>query len=258
MKLVINIPCFNEQNTLPQVLREIPKEIPDVDEIIVQIVDDGSEDETENVAMDFGCRVIKHDRNLGLGFAFQSGVIAALEEGCDILVNIDADHQYPSNYIVHLIQPIITQQADIVIGNRQPWKVRHFSVFKRVLQWVGNKMISFLLNIDVPDVVSGFRAYSRSSLETLHVTTGYSYTIDTLVQAAHYGLRIRSMIIPTNPPTRQSRLSTSIFQYITLTMINFLQVMIIYEPRKLLAWGSILFCGFCSFLVLIGVYILSR
>jgi len=238
MKLVINIPCYNEERTLPLVLGELPTQIADISEIRIQIVDDGSEDNTASVARKFGCQVIKHDRNLGLGYAFQTGVNAALDGGCDLFVNIDADNQYPSKYIEDLIQPILKNESDIVIGNRQPWKVRHFSILKRILQWVGNGIIRLLLNIDCPDAVSGFRAYSRGALEKLHVTTSYSYTIDTLVQAAHKGLRIRSLKIQTNPPTRESRLSKNVSQYIALTMLNFVQVMLIYEPGKIVLLGA--------------------
>jgi glycosyltransferase involved in cell wall biosynthesis len=250
MKLVINIPCFNEEQTLPLVVGSLPKHLAGISEITVQIVDDGSVDETARVGQRFGCRVIEHDRNLGLGYAFQTGVSAALEDNCDLFVNIDADHQYPPNYISKLIQPILTHQADIVIGNRQPWKVQHFSAPKRFLQWLGNGLISYLLDIDAPDVVSGFRAYSRVALEKLHVTTSYSYTIDTLVQAAHQGLSIQSLIIPTNPPTRQSRLSSSVFQYVVLTLLNFAQAMLIYEPRRLCIWVSSLLIISCLVIVI--------
>ncbi len=240
MKLVINIPCYNEEGTLPIVLGGLPTQLPGISEVSVQIIDDGSEDDTAEVGESFGCVVIRHERNLGLGAAFQTGVDVALENGCDIFVNIDADNQYPARYIADLITPIIKDEADMVIGNRQPWKVRHFSLLKRVLQWLGNVVIRILLKIDSPDAVSGFRAYSKAALEKLHVTTSYSYTLDTLVQAAHKGLRIKSLIIETNPPTRKSRLSKNVFQYIALTAINFIQVMLIYEPRKVFVLGILL------------------
>lgn len=237
MKLVINIPCYNEQDTLPQVLAELPNELPEIDEIFIQIIDDGSLDRTTMVAQSFGFSVIRHKRNLGLGRAFQTGADAAIANECDIFVNLDADNQYPARYIQDLIHPIQTNQADIVIGNRIPWKQRHFSIAKRMLQWLGNGIIKNLLNIDVPDVISGFRAYSRPALEKLYVTSSYSYTLDTLVQAVHYGLKIKSIEIKTNPPTRRSRLSNNIAQYIVLTLLNFTQVMLIYEPQKVFLWG---------------------
>ncbi len=251
IKLVINIPCYNEEGTLPQVVSALPDHIPGIQEIHVQIVDDGSTDQTKRIAQDLGCKVISHKSNLGLGRAFQTGVTAALESGCDIFVNLDADNQYPTEYIEHLIQPILKKEADIVIGNRQPWKVQHFSMLKRVLQWTGNGLIRVILNIDTPDAVSGFRAYSRVAMKNLHVTSSYSYTLDTLIQAAHQGLRVRSLIIHTNPPTRDSRLSTNIFQYIALTMLNFVEVMLIYEPKKLIVWGVVF-----NLISLLGVLIL--
>jgi len=254
MKLVISIPCYNEEPTLPLVLGELPTYLPDISEIIVQIVDDGSIDETAKVGESFGCRVIKHDRNLGLGYAFQTGVSVALDSGCDIFVNIDADNQYPARYIADIIQPILKNEADIVIGDRQPWKVEHFSPLKRFLQWVGNGVIRILLKIDSPDAVSGFRAYSRGALEKLHVTTSYSYTLETLVQAAKKGINIKWMAISTNPPTRKSRLSKHILQYIALTGLNFLRVLVIYEPEKILLWG--IFSLLSPLLCIITLYIL--
>ncbi len=256
MKLVINIPCYNEENTLPLVLGDLPRHLEAISEIRVQIVDDGSTDETSSVGAKFGARVIRHDRNLGLGCAFQTGIDAALASGCDLFVNIDADNQYPARYIGDLIQPILRKEADIVIGNRQPWMVRHFSWLKRCLQWAGNGFIRLLLDIDCPDAVSGFRAYSRAALDTLHVTSSYSYTLDTLVQAAHKGLRIRSVIIETNPPTRESRLSANVFQYIALMMLNFTQVMLIYEPKKVFVWGVVL-PFFCVLVAIAMLYLSS-
>lgn len=238
MIVVINIPCYNEQDTLPQVLDALPDTLPNVDEIVIQIVDDGSSDQTGLVAESSGAKVFKHNRNLGLGRAFQTGADAALASGCNIFVNLDADNQYPTRYIGNFILPIQNDEADIVIGNRQPWNLRHFSLLKRSLQWVGNGVIRKMIGVDVPDVISGFRAYSRSALEKLYVTSNYSYTLDTLVQAAHYGLRIKSLEIDANPPTRKSRLAGSIAEYITLTLLNFTQVMLIYEPHKVFLVGG--------------------
>ena len=255
MKLVINIPCYNEEQTLPLVLGELPEHIFGISEIRVQIVDDGSTDDTSKVGARFGCKVIRHDRNLGLGCAFQTGVNEALDSGVDIFVNIDADNQYPPRYIGDLIKPILENRAEIVIGDRQPWKVRYFSPLKRILQWLGNAVIKLLLNIDSRDAVSGFRAYSKIALEKMYVTSSYSYTLDTLVQAAHKNFRISSLKIQTNPPTRQSRLSRNIFQYLALTMINFIQSILIYEPRKVFEWSLILlfFCVLITFLLFLNV-----
>jgi glycosyltransferase involved in cell wall biosynthesis len=241
MKLVINIPCLNEEQTLPLVLKEIPKSIKGVDKIIVQVVDDGSTDHTRKVAEKFGCRVISHKTNYGLGIAFKSGMEAALEDGADIMVNTDADNQYPSRYIPDLIQPIIEKNADVVIGDRQTWKVKHFSVIKRFLQWFGSATVRMLTQTDVRDTVSGFRAYSRESLLRLNVTTRFSYVLDTIMQCAKKNLKIESVKITTNEPTRDSRLFKNMFQHIRKSGLNLLKVYVLYHPLPTFLFLSILF-----------------
>lgn len=241
MKLVINIPCYNEEKTLPLVLNELPKKIDGIDKIEVQIVDDGSTDGTVAVAQKYGVRVIRHKQNLGLGTAFRHGVEAALENGADIFVNTDADNQYPSRYIKDLVEPILSQRADVVIGNREPWRVKHFSPLKRMLQWVGNGIVREIAGGKVPDTVSGFRAYSRDSLLRLNVTTKFSYVLDTIVQAARKGLVIESIPIETNAPTRKSRLFKNIFQHMRKSGLNVLRCYIIYEPFKTFLWFSTFF-----------------
>ena len=241
MKLVINIPCYNEQNTLPLVLEELPDKIPGVDEIIVQVVDDGSTDQTKQIAQNYDCKIISHKGNRGLGMAFQSGANAALENGCDILVNLDADNQYPSRFITDLIRPILDEKVDIVIGNRKPWDIKHFSWTKRLFQKIGNGVIKNILKVDAPDAISGFRAYSKEALLRIHVSTGYSYTLDTLVQAAKKGLAIQSIDIETNPPTRKSRLFKNIIQYMLISSLNFARILIIYEPVKSFLLPSLIF-----------------
>ncbi len=230
MKLVINIPCLNEEATLPLVLEEMPQSIPGVDQIIVQVVDDGSTDGTSDVAEKFGCRVITHKSNHGLGVAFKSGMEAALDDGADIMVNTDADNQYPSRYIPDLIRPIMEKRADLVIGDRQTWKVKHFGVIKRFLQWFGSATVRMFTQTDVRDTVSGFRAYSRESLLRLNVTTRFSYVLDTIMQCAKKNLKIESVKITTNEPTRESRLFKNMFQHIRKSGLNLLKVYVIYHP----------------------------
>ncbi|MGJ4786615.1 glycosyltransferase family 2 protein [Leptospira koniambonensis] len=230
MKLVINIPCYNEEKTLSTVLAEIPKKIQGIKTIEVQVVDDGSTDRTSEIAAEYGCKIISHKKNLGLGRAFKSGVEAALESGADIFVNTDADNQYPSSYIPDLITPVMNGKVDIVIGNRVPWKVEHFSPLKKTLQWFGNLVVRNLIGTNIPDTVSGFRAYSRESLLRLHVTTKFSYVLDTIVQAVKMDLAVSSIPIPTNPPTRKSRLFKNIFQHMWKSGNSLVKLLIVYRP----------------------------
>ncbi len=230
MKLIINIPCLNEEETLPGVLEEIPKHIDGIDEIEIQIVDDGSTDNTALVAQKYGCRVIRHKKNLGLGIAFRHGVESALGNGADIFVNTDADNQYPSRYIQSLIQPILKGEADVVIGNRQTWKVKHFSLLKRFLQWLGSASVRMLSGSDVKDTVSGFRAYSRESLLQLNIKTRFSYVLDTIMQCSSKNLKMTSVDITPNPPTRKSRLFKNMFQHIRKSGFNLIKIFIMYKP----------------------------
>lgn len=255
VKLVIQIPCLNEERTLPQVLEQLPKKIKGVDVIEVQIINDGSTDKTEDIAKKFGVtRIITHKKNLGLGISFKHGVEAALEAGADILVNTDADNQYPSRYIPQLIEPILQNKADIVIGNRKPWEVKHFSPLKRVLQYFGNGLVRKLIGSDVPDTVSGFRAYNYNSLLRLNVTTRFSYVLDTIVQAVHKNLIIVSIPITTNVATRKSRLFKNIFQHMQKSGMNVLRCYVIYQPFHTFLWLSIIF--FVPALLLLGRYFL--
>ena len=249
MKLVINIPCYNEEKTLPLVLREIPKKIKGISKIEVQIVDDGSTDKTVEVAKKFGVkRIVRHKTNMGLGIAFKHGLEAALENGADIFVNTDADNQYPSKYIKDLVQPILKHEADMVIGNRTPWKVKHFSGIKKFFHYWGNILMRFIAGSDVPDTVSGFRAYSRDAMLRLNITTRFSYVLDTIVQAERKGFVIVSIPITVNPPTRESRLFKNIFQHMTKSFVNVIRCYVIYEPFKT-------FMTFAALFFLPGLYL---
>lgn len=232
MKLVINIPCYNEEKTLPLVLNELPKEIKGISEIEVQIVDDGSTDKTAEVAKQYGARVIRHKKNLGLGLAFKHGMEAALDSGADLMVNTDADNQYPSRYISDLVQPILNDEADMVIGNREPWNIKHFSHTKRFFQYWGNWFARYIAGSDVPDTVSGFRAYSKLAMLRLNVLTKFSYVLDTIVQATKSGLVIKSVPITINLPTRKSRLFRNICHHMYKSFTNITRCYVIYEPFK--------------------------
>jgi len=242
VKLVINIPCFNEENTLPLVLRELPKKIEGIDKTEVQIVDDGSTDKTVEVAKKFKVdRIIRHKKNQGLGIAFREGMQVALENGADVFVNIDADNQYPSKYIPALVKPIIEHRADLVIGNRKPWKVKHFSPLKRMFQWFGNGLTRKIMGSNVPDTVSGFRAYSKEAMLRINVVTKFSYVLDTIMQAVQKGLKIESIDIETNAPTRKSRLFKNIFQHMKKSGTNLIRIFYLYEPFKTFFYLSLPF-----------------
>ena len=241
MKVFVQVPCLNEEETLPLVLAGIPKEIPGVDEIEILIIDDGSTDRTLEVAADFGVtHFVHHVRNMGLARSFRDGVDYALRHGADIVVNTDGDNQYPQARIADLVQPIIAGEADIVIGDRQTHKIEHFSAFKKLLQKVGSKVVNFAANTDLPDAASGFRAYSRGSLYRLNVVTQFSYCMETIIQAGNKRLKIASVAIDTNPKTRESRLFSSMGQHVAKSAEAILRSYIMFKPFALFAWLAVL------------------
>jgi len=214
MRVFVQVPCLNEESTLPLVLKSIPKSIDGVDEVHVLIVDDGSSDRTVEVARELGVKhFVFHTRNMGLARSFRDGIDYALQHGADIVVNTDGDNQYPQERIADLVQPILRGEADIVIGDRQTRTIEHFSPFKRAMQSIGSGVVNFAAGTDLPDAASGFRAYSRESLYRLNVVTQFSYCMETIIQAGNKRLRIASIPIVTNPKTRESRLFKNIFQH---------------------------------------------
>jgi len=237
MKLIIQIPCFNEAQTLPLVFEGMPKRIPGIDEIEVLVIDDGSTDATEKVAHSLGVHHIlkvSGTNRRWLGRAFQAGVDVALSLGADIVVNTDGDNQYPSEHIVDLVKPILTGEADIVIGDRKPEALKDFSPSKRFLQRVGNKFMEFVLAERIPDAVSGFRAYSRRALFELNVITRFTYTVDTLIQAKKKGLEVMWVEIEPNAPTRSSRLIKNNLEKVAKSGGNILRLVSIYEASRTL------------------------
>lgn len=207
-KIIIQIPCFNEEKTLPLVLQDFPENI----EIV--IIDDGSTDETVKIATQFDAAILKHEKNLGLGMAFKTGLEYAISQNADILINTDADNQYPGKYIPDLINQILENKADVVIGNRKPWKIKEFSFLKRVLQFSGSVLVQALLGAKIPDPVSGFRAYNKKAMQSLKITTKFSYTLQSLAQLVSNKCKIISVPITTNAQTRPSRLFKSIGHFI--------------------------------------------
>jgi glycosyltransferase involved in cell wall biosynthesis len=243
VKLVIQVPCLNEEETLPLVFEDIPRGIPGVDSIEFLVIDDGSTDRTVQVARRLGVQhFVHHTRNMGLGRSFHDGVLKALELGADILVNTDGDNQYPSGRIADLIQPILDGAADIVIGDRQTQSIEHFSPTKKHLQRLGSKVVSMAAATDVPDAACGFRAYSREALLRLNPVTRFSYCMETTIQAGNKQLQISSVPIDTNPPTRESRLFNRNFEHVLKSAAAILRAYIMYRPLILFAsLGGVLF-----------------
>lgn len=234
MKLIIQIPCYNEEKTLPLVLSELPKKIDGIDSIETLIIDDGSTDNTLEIAKKFKVNyIVKHKGNKGLGNSFKSGVEKALLEWANIVVNTDGDNQYPGKYIANLVKPIIEGKADFVMGNRQTNKIKHFSLVKKFFQWLGSLMVRFFSGTSVPDSVSGFRAYSRECLLKLNVTSDFSYAVDTLIQAGSKKISITYIPIETNRPTRPSRLFKNMWQHMCKTFSILLRVYAMYHPMRL-------------------------
>lgn len=243
MKLIIQIPCFNEEKTLVSVLSELPTQIDWIDEIETMIIDDGSSDKTIEIATKFGVDyIVKHIWNKGLGNSFKSWVHKALLEGADILVNTDWDNQYPSKYIADLVKPILEWKSDFVMWNRQTSKINHFGILKKFFQRLGSAMVRILSGTNIPDSVSWFRAYSKEALLKLNVTSDFSYAVDTLIQAWSKKIKIDYVDITTNAPTRPSRLFKNMWQHMYKTTNLMLRVYAMYNPLRIfLALSSIFF-----------------
>lgn len=241
MKVVVQIPCKNEEKTLPLVLQSIPKKIPGVDELVVLIIDDGCTDKTVEIARQYGVtEFVHHARNRGLSKAFQHGVERALELGADIVVNTDGDNQYPQARIPDLVRPIIEGKADIVIADRQTSKIAHFSPAKKLLQRVGSQVVNFAAGTDLPDAASGFRAYSRQSLMELNLITTFSYCMETIIQAGNKRMAIASIQVTTNKKTRESRLFTSTWEHVRKSGAAIIRAYLMYKPHMVFGTTGII------------------
>lgn len=233
MKLIIQIPCFNEASSLPVALAELPKQIPGVDEVEWLVIDDGSEDETALVARRLGVQhVVGFRRNQGLARAFMLGIQACLERGADVIVNTDADNQYNAADIPALIQPILERRADLVIGARPIAEIQHFSPIKKLLQRFGSYVVRRVSGTDVMDAPSGFRAISRDAALALNVFNDYTYTLETLIQAGQKGMRVVSVPVRVNGDLRPSRLVKSIPSYVKRSILTIFRIFIVYQPLK--------------------------
>jgi len=242
MKVIVQIPCYNEEETLPLVFRDMPRSIPGVDVLETLVIDDGSSDRTVEVARQLGVNhVVRHNGNKGLAAAFQSGLDACLRLGADIIVNTDGDNQYPQDRIPDLIAPILRREADMVVGDRQVTKIEHFSPMKKVLQLMGSWVVRQASGTAVPDAPSGFRAFSREAALRLNVITKYTYTLETIVQAGKKNLRIASVPVTTNEVTRPSRLIRGVFDYLKKSSATIVRIYALYEPLKVFFYIGSLF-----------------
>ncbi len=233
MKLIIQIPCYNEEATLPVALADLPKQIDGIDTVQVLVVDDGSTDETRRIAAEAGVEhVVGFSRNQGLARAFMLGIRTGLDLGADIIVNTDADNQYVGADIEKLVRPILAGKADLVVGTRPIGDIAHFSPTKKVLQKVGSWVVARVSGTRVADAPSGFRAYSRLAASSLNVFSSYTYTLETIIQAGQKNLGIVCVPVRVNPDLRPSRLVRSIPSYVVRSVITMIRIFVVYQPFR--------------------------
>jgi glycosyltransferase involved in cell wall biosynthesis len=258
MKLIVQIPCLNEEQTLPSVLSTIPRRVAGLSSVELLVIDDGSTDRTVEVARKHGVRhFVLHAQRQGLARSFLDGVNRALELGADIVVNTDGDNQYPQERIPDLVRPILENRADIVIADRQTDRIAHFSPLKKLLQKLGTSALNRAAGTHLPDAASGFRAYSKEALLRLNVVTRFSYAMETIIQAGNKGLSIASIPVRTNPKTRESRLFRSSWEHVRKSALAIARSYIMYKPYvifvtlglALLAVGLVPFLRYLYFLL---------
>ncbi len=233
MKLIVQIPCYNEEEVLPQTVADIPREIEGIDKVEILVIDDGCSDRTVAVAREIGVdHVLSNTQNIGLARSFRRGIEHCVRLGADIIVNTDADNQYVGADIPKLVKPVLEGRADIVVGDRQTAKIEHFSPLKKLLQSVGSGVVRRLAGVYVPDTVSGFRAFSREAAIKLNIVSPFSYTIETVIQAGKRDIAVLSVPVRTNPKTRESRLFKSIPDFITRQASTIIRMYAMYQPLR--------------------------
>jgi glycosyltransferase involved in cell wall biosynthesis len=252
MKLIIQIPCFDEEQTLPETLGDLPREIPGIETVEWLVIDDGSTDRTIEVAREGGVdHVVRLTNNKGLAAAFQAGLDACLKLGADVIVNTDADNQYSGQDIPKLVQPILAGQADMVIGDRKTDQIEHFSPFKKRLQRWGSAVVRRASGTGVPDTTSGFRAYNREAALQMQVVSKFTYTLESIIQAGKMLVAVDHVPIATNPKTRESRLFPSTGSYVRRNAVSIFRIYALYEPLRV-------FLAAAAFFALIGAVIWAR
>lgn len=257
MKLIIQIPCLNEEKTLPETIRDIPREIPGIDKIEIMIVDDGSTDRTVEIARQLGVdHIVRLGSNRGLATAFRRGIEYALAQGADIVVNTDADNQYCGADIAKLVQPILRHEADLVVGCRPIADHPEFNAAKKILQRLGSWTLRQISKTTVKDAASGFRAFSRETCQRIFIHSRFSYCMETLIQAGNSGIRVDSVDIRVNAKTRESRLFKSIPQYIKKSGSTMLVMFGLYRPGRFFGCLAVPFLGVSLFLGVRFLYLI--
>jgi glycosyltransferase involved in cell wall biosynthesis len=256
MKLIIQIPCYNEESTLPLVLAELPREVPGFDCVEWMVINDGSRDRTVAIAQAHGVdHIVNHHHNLGLARAFMTGLAACIQQGADVIVNTDGDHQYQGKYIPELVMPIVEKRAEIVVGARPIQDIAHFSATKKILQKIGSWVVRVASSSSIPDAPSGFRAISREAAQQINVFNDYTYTLEMIIQAGQKNIAMTWVPIETNCELRPTRLVKSIPSYIKRSALTIVRIFVVYKPFRffgiigilMFAIGFLVGCRFLYF-----------
>jgi glycosyltransferase involved in cell wall biosynthesis len=239
MKVIIQIPCFNEEDTLPATLADLPRSIEGIDAVEWLVIDDGSTDRTVEVAREHGVHhIVRLTNNRGLAAAFQAGLDASLKLGADIIVNTDADNQYFGGDIPKLVEPILAGEADMVIGDRETDQIEHFSPLKKRLQRLGSAVVRRASGTDVPDTTSGFRAYNREAGLQIQVVSKFTYTLESIIQAGKMLVAVDHVPVRTNEKTRESRLFPSMWAYVRRNTVSIFRIYTLYEPLRVFLFAA--------------------